>query len=294
MSFCTLTFLFTFRFVRRVGTFYTPRAQTEHASYNLATRKEFDLFANVVYLRTMAGIPTRHSLPLDCVLIRENTQGEYAQLEHSPVPGLVESLKVVTRDASERLVRFALDWAVRHGRKKVTCVHKANIMKLTDGCFLRAFRHISQSEYSQSGMEFQEMIVDNASMQMVMRPHQFDVIVTSNLYGNILSNIGAACVGSPGISPGYSIGDGFVTFEPGARHIAEDIAGQNTANPTAMLLSSVLMLRHLGLRGMADVVERAVVETHQAGIHTAEIVKDNPSPVSTSQFTDAVIARLQT
>lgn len=153
-------------------------------------------------------------------------------------PGVVESLKVSTRAKAERISRFAFDFAIKNGRKKVTCVHKANIMKLGDGLFLNTFRDVAKREYSHSGLEFDDMIVDNTSMQLVSRPQQFDVMVMPNLYGNIVTNIGAALVGGPGTVPGCNIGREYALYEPGCRHVAKDIMGLGTANPAALLLSS--------------------------------------------------------
>lgn len=157
-------------------------------------------------------------------------------------PGVVESLKVSTRAKAERIARFAFDFAIKNGRKKVTCVHKANIMKLGDGLFLNTFRNVAEREYKHSGIEYDDMIVDNTSMQLVSRPQQFDVMVMPNLYGNIVTNIGAALVGGPGTVPGCNIGREYALYEPGCRHVAKDIMGLGTANPSALLLSSCVWI----------------------------------------------------
>lgn len=213
-------------------------------------------------------IEGRNENPINITLIRENMEGEYGGLEHSPVDGVVESLKVVTRKETERIIQFAFDYARRNGRNRVTCVHKANIMKLTDGLFLSIFRELAErngavysSKQNSPGdaVQASEMIVDNASMQLVSNPSQFDVIVTSNLYGNILANIGAGLVGGAGLIPGYNIGYEHVIFEPGARQIAHAEGGRNSTGPVSMLLSATLMLRHIGLYDHAEQIYRAVL-----------------------------------
>lgn len=271
------------------GTFWTPIG-TGHISFNLAIRKSLDLFANVVHVRSLPGIATRHGQPIDIALIRENTQGEYSNLEHESTPGVIESLKVVTRQRSEEIVRFAFDYAIRNGRKSIACINKANIQKLTDGEFLRAFRDVAKNEYGHCGLELKEMIVDNAAMQLVSKPSQFDVVLTSNLYGNVLGNIGAGLAGgSAALLAGYSIGADHVTFEPGARHTNEELAGRDEANPIAMMLSSILMLRHLGLVTHAASIEQAILKTTSRGIFTRDLANGR---ASTSEFTDAVIAAI--
>lgn len=200
-------------------------------------RQQLDIYASLVVCKTLPGYPTRHK-DVDFAIIRENTEGEYSGLEHQSYPGVVESLKVSTRAKAERIARFAFDFAIKNGRKKVTCVHKANIMKLGDGLFLNTFRNIAEKEYGNSGLQYDDMIVDNTSMQLVSRPQQFDVMVMPNLYGNIVTNIGAALVGGPGTVPGCNIGREYALYEPGCRHVAKDIMGLGTANPAALLLSS--------------------------------------------------------
>ena len=194
------------------GILYTPVSSTGHSSFNVTIRKDLDMYASLVLCKNIPGYPTRHK-GVDFAIIRENTEGEYSGLEHQSYPGVVESLKVITRAKSERIARFAFDFALRNGRKKVTCIHKANIMKLADGLFLNTCREVSK-EYASSGIKFDDMIVDNASMQLVSKPQQFDVMVMPNLYGNIVSNVGAGLVGGPGIVPGCNIGREYAMFEP--------------------------------------------------------------------------------
>ncbi|KAF9407023.1 isocitrate dehydrogenase (NAD(+)) idh1 [Podila epigama] len=246
------------------GILYTPVSSTGHSSFNVMIRKDLDMYASLVLCKNIPGYPTRHK-DVDFAIIRENTEGEYSGLEHQSYPGVVESLKVITRAKSERIARFAFDFALRNDRKKVTCIHKANIMKLADGLFLRTFREVAK-EYSSSGIKFDDMIVDNASMQLVSRPQQFDVMVMPNLYGNIMSNVGAGLVGGPGVVPGCNIGREYAMFEPGCRHVGKDIQGRNTANPSAMLLSAVMMLRHLGLDEHADLIANAITKTIESGV----------------------------
>lgn len=269
------------------GILYTPVSRLGHPSYNVTIRKELDLYASLVLCRNLDGYPTRHT-NVDFAIIRENTEGEYSGLEHQSYPGVVESLKVVTRAKSERIARFAFDFAVRNGRKKVTCVHKANIMKLGDGLFLNTCRDVAK-EYASSGIEFNDMIVDNCSMQLVSKPQQFDVMVMPNLYGNIVSNVGAALVGGPGIIPGCNLGREYAIFEPGCRHVGSDIQGHNSANPTAMLLSGAMLLRHLGLEEHAGLVASAVYKTISSGrVRTPDMGGNN----TTTDFTVAVINNL--
>lgn len=248
-------------------------------------RQQLDIYASLVVCKTLPGYPTRHK-DVDFAIIRENTEGEYSGLEHQSYPGVVESLKVSTRAKAERIARFAFDFAIKNGRKKVTCVHKANIMKLGDGLFLNTFRNVAEKEYGNSGVEFDDMIVDNTSMQLVSRPQQFDVMVMPNLYGNIVTNIGAALVGGPGTVPGCNIGREYALYEPGCRHVAKDIMGLGTANPAAMLLSSTMMLRHLGLDSHANQIADSVYKVIQEGkVRTA----DMGGKAKTHDFTQAVI-----
>lgn len=236
------------------GILHTPISRSGHQSFNVAMRQELDIYASICLVKNIPGLKTRHD-NVDLAIIRENTEGEYSGLEHQSVPGVVESLKIITRAKSERIAKFAFSFAVANGRKKVTCIHKANIMKLADGMFRKAFHAIGE-EYPT--IEKNDMIVDNASMQCVSKPQQFDVLVMPNLYGGILSNIGAALVGGPGIVPGCNMGRDVAVFEPGCRHVGLDIKGKHQANPTAMILSGTMLLRHLGLDDHANRIARSV------------------------------------
>jgi len=266
------------------GILYTPVERSGHTSWNVAMRQQLDIYASVTLCKSLPGFPTRHN-NVDFAIIRENTEGEYSGLEHQAVPGVVESLKIMTKAKSERIARFAFDFAVKNGRKKVTCVHKANIMKLGDGLFLNTCKEVAK-EYEHAGIKFEQMIVDNTSMQLVAKPQQFDVMVMPNLYGSIISNIGAALVGGPGIVPGASIGREFALFEPGCRHVAMDIKGRDIANPAAMILSATMMLRHLGLDHYANSVASSVYTVINGGkVRTP----DMGGQAKTTDFTKAVI-----
>lgn len=236
------------------GILHTPISRSGHQSFNVAMRQELDIYASISLIKNIPGYETRHK-NVDLCIIRENTEGEYSGLEHQSVPGVVESLKIITRAKSERIAKFAFSFALANNRKKVTCIHKANIMKLADGLFRNTF-HATAKDYPT--LEVNDMIVDNASMQAVSRPQQFDVMVMPNLYGGILSNIGAALVGGPGIVPGCNMGRDVAVFEPGCRHVGLDIQGKGQANPTAMLLSASMLLRHLGLDDHANRISKAI------------------------------------
>ncbi|KAA8897203.1 hypothetical protein FN846DRAFT_893112 [Sphaerosporella brunnea] len=269
------------------GILYTPVERSGHQSWNVALRQELDIYASVVMIKNMPGYQTRHS-NVDMCIIRENTEGEYSGLEHQSVPGVVESLKIVTKMKSERIAKFAFSFATANSRKKVTCIHKANIMKLADGLFRRTFHEVSK-QYPQ--LEVNDMIVDNASMQAVSKPQQFDVLVMPNLYGSILSNIGAALVGGPGLIPGANMGREHVVFEPGCRHVGLDIQGRDQANPTAMILSATMMLRHLGLDDHATRISKAVYEVIADGkVRTKDMGGNN----STHDFTNAILHKMET
>lgn len=228
-----------------------------HRSLNLTLRKELQLYANVRPCFSIPGYKTRYD-GVNLVTIRENTEGEYSGLEHEVVPGVVESLKVITRAASTRVAEYAFKYARDNGRQRVTAIHKANIMKLGDGMFLREFR-AAAARWAGRGVAAEEMIVDNACMQMASHPEQFDVCVSPNLYGNLLANIVAGITGGPGVVPGVNVGEHVTVFEQGARHVAADIAGRGVANPTAALMSTVMLLRHLNLPAFSDVLEGAVL-----------------------------------
>jgi len=243
-----------------------------HASKNQQIRHDLGLFANVVHAKSFQGVKTRHA-NLDVVVIRENTEGEYAALAHEAIPGVVESLKICTQEASERIARFAFQYATLWGRKKVTCVHKANIMKKGDGLFRKVCAEVAK-DYPE--IEHDDIIVDNCTMQLVSRPEQFDVMVTPNLYGNILSNMLCGLVGGPGLVSGGNF-NGFeqtdlAVFEQATRNAGALIAGKNLANPTAYLVSTAKMLRHLGLRDEAIRLRSAVEAViNEDRIHTDDI-----------------------
>ncbi|GME91932.1 unnamed protein product [Ambrosiozyma monospora] len=267
------------------GITYTPTSPFAK-SLNVALRKELDIYASLVLIKNIPGVPSKLQ-DIDFVLVRENTEGEYSGLEHQSVPGVVESLKIMTTHKTERIARFAFDFAVKNDRKLVTAIHKANIMKLGDGLFRRTVKQVGEAEYP--GIEVKDMIVDNASMQAVSRPQQFDVMVTPNLYGSILSNIGAALVGGPGVVPGANFGREYAVFEPGCRHVGLDIKGKNQANPTAMILSATMMLRHLGLDSHADRISKATYDVLAEGQATTQ---DIGGSATTTEFTDAILKKL--
>ncbi|KAK3101899.1 hypothetical protein FSP39_007177 [Pinctada imbricata] len=225
------------------------------SSMNVELRTKLDLYGNIVRCKSMPGIQTRHQ-GIDVVLIRENMEGEYSNKEHEIDHGKIENLKIITREKSMKIAKYAFDYAVEHGRNKVTAIHKANIMKLGDGLFLDCCRQVACS-YPQ--IEFNDMIVDNASMQMVSRPQQFDVLVLPNLYGNILSNIAAGLVGGAGVVAGVNIGDNYAVFEMGTRSSGKSLMGKNTANPMGMLLAGCDMLEYLGHEGHATMIRESVL-----------------------------------
>jgi isocitrate dehydrogenase (NAD+) len=250
-------------------------------SVNVGLRKALDLYANVRPVRALPNVPARYP-ELDLVIVRENTESLYAGLEHVVVPGVVESLKIITEKASTRIARYAFEYARREGRRKVTCAHKANIMKLSDGLFLDCFRKVAAGFPE---VEAEDKIVDNACMQLVMRPEQFDVMLLENLYGDIVSDLCAGLVGGLGLVPGANIGELGAVFEA-VHGSAPDIAGQGVANPTALLQSGILMLRHLGEREAAERVERAMLKVYQDG-HVR--TRDVGGTSRTDEFAQAVI-----
>jgi isocitrate dehydrogenase (NAD+) len=251
-------------------------------------RRELDVYASTSLVQNLPGPwPTRHKNVNFCI-IRENTEGEYSGKEHEPIPGVVESLKVVTRVKTERIARYAYDFALKNGRKKVTIIHKANIMKLGDGLFLNICREIGK-EYEVFGIKTEDMIVDNASMQLVSKPKQFDVIVCGNLYGNILSNVGAAIVGGAGLIPGANFGTEFAIFEPGCRHVGQDIKGRDEANPTALLLSAIHMLNHLKLETYAHLIHSSLLQVITEG---KVLTRDVNGSAATSSFTKEIISKM--
>jgi isocitrate dehydrogenase (NAD+) len=269
------------------GVIDSPEISFEGELQNLNQnfRNRLDIYANVIKIKTLPGVASRHK-NLDFVIIREQTEGEYSALEHETIKGVVECLKVVTAAKSWRIAKFAFDFATRHGRKKVTAVHKANIMKLGDGLFLRSCHEIAKLYPT---VEFETMIVDNASMQMVSNPQQFDVLVMPNLYGNILTNVAAGLVGGAGLCSGASYSSNVAIFEPGARHTFDAAVGKGVANPTAMLLSSSGMLDHLGLHSEATLVRNA---TNRVLAEGKVRTRDIGGFASTTQFTQAVIRNI--
>lgn len=255
------------------------------ASVNVRLRKELDLYANLRPVRSLPGIPTRFG-SVDLVVVRENTEDLYSGLEHIVVPGVVESLKIITERASMRIARFAFEYARRENRRKVTAVHKANIMKLSDGLFLDCVRRVAR-EYPE--IEIEEKIVDNACMQLVMNPQQFDVLLLENLYGDIISDLAAGLVGGLGVVGGANLGDTIAVFEA-VHGSAPDIAGKNVANPTAMLLSALMMLRHLGEVEAADRIDAALCRVlAERQIRT----RDVGGTATTTEFTEAILAELE-
>jgi isocitrate dehydrogenase (NAD+) len=252
-------------------------------SVNVGLRKSLDLYANLRPVRALPNVPSRYP-ELDLVVVRENTEDLYSGIEHVVVPGVVESIKIITEKASTRVSRFAFEYARREKRRKVTAVHKANIMKLSDGLFLDCFRAVSK-DYPE--IEADDKIVDNACMQLVMRPEQFDIMLLENLYGDIVSDLCAGLIGGLGLVPGANIGELGAVFEA-VHGSAPDIAGQGIANPTALLQSGILMLRHIGEREAADKVERAMLKVFTEGrVRTRDIEGGH---ASTSEFADAIIA----
>jgi isocitrate dehydrogenase (NAD+) len=253
-------------------------------SVNVGLRKALDLYANVRPVKSIPGVKTRYE-NVDLVVVRENTEDLYSGLEHVVVPGVVESLKVITERASTRIARFACDYARKHGRKKVTVVHKANIMKLSDGLFLDCFRKVVQ-HYPE--VQPEEKIVDNMCMQLVMHPERYDVLLMENLYGDILSDLATGLVGGLGVVPGANIGDSMAVFEA-VHGSAPDIAGRGVANPTAMILSATMMLRYIEEPQAADRIEAALFAVlSEDGIKTPDL----GGTATTTEFTEAIAARL--
>ncbi|HET9346041.1 MAG TPA: isocitrate/isopropylmalate dehydrogenase family protein [Candidatus Limnocylindrales bacterium] len=255
-------------------------------SVNVTLRQALGLYANLRPARSIKGLETRYE-DVDLVIVRENTEDLYAGIEHMVGPDAAESIKIITRAASERIARFAFDYAVANGRRKVTAVHKANIMKLSDGLFLESCRTIA-AEYA-GRVEFEDRIVDNMCMQLVQKPDLYDVLVLPNLYGDIVSDLAAGLVGGLGVAPGANIGTEAAVFEP-VHGSAPKYAGQDKANPTALILSGALMLRHLGHPDTAERVERALREVIAEG---RTLTYDLGGTAGTRAFADAIIERLE-
>jgi len=254
-------------------------------SVNVALRKTLDLYANLRPVKNVPGVKSRFE-NVNLILVRENTEDLYSGLEHEVVPGVVESLKIITERASTRIARFAFEYARLHGRKKIHAIHKANIMKLSDGLFLRSVRAVA-AQFPL--IEYKELIVDNACMQMVMDPLQFDMLLLPNLYGDVMSDLAAGLVGGLGVVPSANIGDECAMFEA-VHGTAPDIAGKGLANPTALLMSSILMLDHLGERTAAERIQNALEKVYREAKHTT---RDVGGKAGTTEFADAVIAALK-
>jgi isocitrate dehydrogenase (NAD+) len=255
-------------------------------SVNVALRKELELYANLRPARSMTGVESRYT-DVDLIVVRENTEDLYAGVEHMVGPDAAESIKIITRAASQRIARYAFEYAVANGRRKVTAVHKANIMKLSDGLFLESAQQVA-AEY-EGRVAFEDRIVDNMCMQLVQKPELYDVLVLPNLYGDIVSDLAAGLVGGLGVAPGANIGEKAAVFEP-VHGSAPKYAGQNRANPTALILSAALMLRHLGETAAADVVETAVRDVVAEG---RTVTHDLGGTAGTSEFGEAVAARVR-
>jgi isocitrate dehydrogenase (NAD+) len=257
-----------------------------HQSINVALRKRLDLFVNFRPVKMMPGLKSRFAdLPIDMIIFRENTEDLYSGIEHEVVPGVVESLKVITKTASTRIARATFEYARREGRKKVTAVHKANIMKMSDGLFLQCCREAA-AQFSE--VTYNELIVDNCCMQLVMRPETFDLLVLPNLYGDIVSDLTAGLVGGLGIVPGANLGESHAIFEA-VHGTAPDIVGKGLANPTALMQSAVLMLAHVGEREASQRLQKALQAVYQEG---RRLTGDVGGSASTLQFTEAVISHL--
>jgi isocitrate dehydrogenase (NAD+) len=251
------------------------------ASINVALRKKFELYANFRPIRNLPHIPTRYP-DVDLIIVRENTEGLYSGIEHEVVPGVVESLKIITEKASTRISRFAFEYARKNKRKRIHAIHKANIMKLSDGLFLRCSRNVAK-EYPE--ITYGEHIVDNTCMQLVMNPYQYDMLLMENLYGDIISDLCAAFVGGLGFVPGANIGDHCAIFEA-VHGSAPDIAGKNIANPTAVIRSALLMLRHLGEYEAATKIRNALEKVYRT---RDKLTRDVGGKAGTSEFADSII-----
>jgi isocitrate dehydrogenase (NAD+) len=254
-------------------------------SVNVELRQALDLYANFRPAKSFPGIKTRYP-DVDVIVVRENTEGLYSGAEHQVAPGVVESFRIITKTASERIVRFAFDTAVAQKRKKVTAVHKANILKLSDGLFLDCARKIA-ADYPE--IAFEESIVDATAMKLVLNPNAFDVMVMENLFGDILSDLTAGLIGGLGLAPSGNFGDGSAVFEA-VHGTAPDIAGKGFANPTALIMSAALMLRFIGEESVAGRVEHAVRNVLAKG---KTLTRDLGGDASTDQYANAVIDELQ-
>jgi len=256
------------------------------SSINVALRKQFELFANFRPIINLPGVPTKYP-DVDLIVVRENTEGLYSGIEHEVVPGVVESLKIITERASTRIAKFAFEYAREFKRKKIHAIHKANIMKMSDGLFIRCSRNISRG-YPE--ITYGEHIVDNTCMQLVMNPYQYDVLLLENLYGDIISDLCAGLVGGLGLVPGANFGHECAVFEA-VHGSAPDIAGKDIANPTAVLRSAILMLRHLGEENAANHIRLAMEKVYTEKMH---LTRDVGGAAGTTEFTDAMLQALET
>src|SRR5580698_331467 len=247
-------------------------------SINVGLRQALDLYANLRPVKNLEGVQSRY-LGVDVVIVRENTEDLYAGLEHTVVPGVVESLKIITEKASTRVAKFAFEYAVKHGRKKIHAIHKANIMKLSDGLFLHSVRKVAPEFPS---IEYKELIIDNACMQIVLDPKQFDVLLLTNLYGDIMSDLAAGLVGGLGVVPSGNIGLDAAVFEA-VHGPAPDIAGKGIANPTALLMSGIMMLDHIGELKAARQIESALHKVYREG---KTLTRDVGGKATTADFTN--------
>jgi len=254
-------------------------------SINVALRKKFDLYANFRPVKSLPGLKTKYA-DIDLIVVRENTEDLYAGLEHEIVPGVVQSLKIITDKGSTRIAEFAFDYARKHARRKVHAIHKANIMKLSDGLFLRCCRNVSK-EFPE--VEYKEHIVDNTCMQLVLNPYQYDILLTENLYGDILSDLCSAFVGGLGLVPGANLGAQCAIFEA-VHGSAPDIAGKDLANPTALLQSAVLMLHHINESAMAERVQTALEQVYR---DAKVLTRDVGGQSGTQAFADAVLEAME-
>ena len=255
-----------------------------HASINVALRKTLDLYANVRPIKTLPGVKSRYD-HVDLVIIRENTEDLYSGLEHIVVPGVVESIKVITEKASTRIARFAFAYARANGRKRITAVHKANIMKLSDGLFLECCARVAADF---PDIKYDDIIVDNCCMQLVLDPTRFDMLLLENLYGDIVSDLCAGLIGGLGLAPGANIGEKGATFEA-VHGSAPDIAGKNLANPIALILSGALLLDYIGERAAGNLVRNAVTAVLKEGKH---LPHDLGGTASTSEVEEAIATRI--
>ena len=255
------------------------------SSINVELRKRFELFANFRPIRNLPHITTRYP-DVDLIIVRENTEGLYSGIEHEVVPGVVESLKIITEKACMRISRFAFEYARKNKRKKIHCIHKANIMKMSDGLFLRCSRAVSK-EYPE--ITYGEHIVDNTCMQLVMNPYQYDMLLLENLYGDIISDLCAGLVGGLGLVPGANFGHECAIFEA-VHGSAPDIAGKNLANPTAVLRSGLLMLRYLGEAEAAWKIRNAIDQVYR---DRSKLTRDVGGMAGTSEFADAIIEAME-